>query len=146
MSSSRRRHGALVDANHFRLSGDGLEIVLGPGVPGPVRFGYRAAPPAWCFPGDEVTSHHGAWGRSVSVTLACGPEDGDTATLTVLVPRVHVGKEGLVRVHTVAVTTTRSRHRDDCRTPGQIDRSRVVELDGAASFAPPDQNQLSERG
>lgn len=98
MSSCRIRDDELLDANDFRLSGDGLDVVLGPGSQG----------------------------------------DGDTATLTVLVPRVRVGVGGQAQVRTLALTASKASPRVDGTTPGQFDRFSVVELVGAASFAPPD--------
>ncbi|RZT88729.1 hypothetical protein EV383_5674 [Pseudonocardia sediminis] len=123
----------LADANHYTVSGDGLEITVSPGPAGEVQLGYRGAAPARTFTADEVVDEQGIVGSSVSVTLQEAPDRGRT-TLTVLVPRVRVRPGERVRIQTIGITTVHLASIAPAADHGQLERSTITELQGVATF------------
>lgn len=123
----------LADANHYTVSGDGLEITVSPGPAGEVQLGYRGAAPARTFTADEILDETGAVGAMVSVTLQDAPDRGRT-TLTVLVPRVRVRPGERVRVQTIGITTAHLASIAPSADRGQLERSTVTELHGIATL------------
>lgn len=123
----------LADANHFTVSGDGLEVTVSPGRAGEVHLGYRGAAPARTFSAHEVVDERSTVGVTVSVTLQDAPDRGRT-TLTVLVPRVRVRPGERVRVQTIGITTVHVTSLSPAGDHGQLERSTVTELQGSATY------------
>lgn len=123
----------LADANHYSVSGDGLEITFSSGPAGEVQLGYRGAAPARTFSADEVVDEWSTVGATMSVTLQGTPDRGRT-TLTVLVPRVRIRPGERVRVHTIGITTVHLASIAPAADRGQLERSTVTELQGVATL------------
>lgn len=125
----------LSDANHFAVSGDGLEITVSPGPAGHLQLGYRGAVPTRTFSADEVLDETGTVGAMVSVTLQDAPDRGRT-TLTVLVPRVRVRPGERVPVQMLGITTAHLASIAPAADRGQLERCTVTELQGIATLVP----------
>lgn len=123
----------LADANHYTVSGDGLEITVSPGPAGEVQLGYRGAAPARTFSAAEVVDERSTVGTTVSVTLQDAPDRART-TLTVLVPRVRLRPGERVRVQTIGITTVHLASPSPTTDHGQLERCTITELQGTATF------------
>ncbi len=85
------------------------------------------------YPDEEIDARDTELGREVTVTLQAD-EDKDTVNLTLLIPPVRVGEEGMAPVETVAVVTTMLSPLTGPPT-GQDYRYEVVPLRGQAHYA-----------
>src|SRR3954468_321672 len=98
-----------LEPNLFELQGeDGSRIVYTTaGVDGAPTFGYTGSNRDLSFTGEEIDRLDTDLGNEVTVILK-RVDDGDTTTLTLIVPPVEMGREGTVDVETYAVVTTQA--------------------------------------
>jgi hypothetical protein len=98
-----------IEPTLFELQGDdGSRVVYTTtGIDGSPTFGYRGPEGERSFTGEEIDRLDTDLGNEVTVVLK-RVDDGDTTTLTLIVPPVEMGQEGTVEVETYAVVTTQA--------------------------------------
>jgi hypothetical protein len=119
----------------FELQGDdGSTIVYTTtSLTGAPNFSYKGPDGERSFTGEEISRLDTELGNEVTVILN-RVDDGDTTTLTLLVPPVDMGEQGTVDVSTLAVITTQAGSFSG-PPPGQQFTYRAVPYSGGASSA-----------
>src|SRR3954447_17058043 len=98
-----------IEPTLFELQGDdGSRIVYTTtSISGAPTFGYTGSEGGVSFTGEEIDRLDTDLGNEVTIVLK-RVDDGDTTTLTLIVPPVEMGQEGTVDVETYAVVTTQA--------------------------------------
>jgi hypothetical protein len=123
-----------LEPNLYALRGDeGTEISYAlTSVRGEPQFSYQGYHGENVFTGDAIRLGETELGREVSVVLAA-IADGDTTTLTVLIPPIRMEGDAPVPLETLAIETTRKSGFAG-PPPGPEYSYKAIALSGQASF------------
>ena len=129
-----------LQANHFVLRGEGLEITYDEiTFAGPPQLTYQVVQgvDSRTFSGNELSSRESDIGTLVTVTLEAIPDDKRTL-FTLLIPTINVTETNEVPFETLAIYTT---VRDSIIGPkgvrGAVESYQCVQLEGTAQFVTP---------